>query len=177
MAIIDNMRKTLIIALALSMLSCADKDDNLIDSIPRHTADSLALATMVMERERAMIKKDVSLAMSHFSEDATWINSQGYLFEGEKHVKEFHTMMTSRDSVDYYYEIGEPRIRLIDTKNAIVYYSWKMFWYSKFNPTDTTFKEIGLMTLHANKQSDQWKWIAVTNQHTPWFYERIVAVE
>ena len=42
--------------------------------------DSLTLATMITEREQAMINKDISSALSQFSEDATWINSQGYYF-------------------------------------------------------------------------------------------------
>jgi hypothetical protein len=34
-------------------------------------------------------------------------------------------------------------------------------------------REIGLMTLLAHKSGSTWQWIAVTNQHTPEFYERI----
>lgn len=139
--------------------------------------DSLLLAQMIAERETAMIKKDINLAMDQFSEDATWINSQGYFFEGKEEVKKFHGMLAENDSLDYYYEAGIPRIQVLDQKNAIAYYSWKMFWYRKQMPRDTTFKEIGLMTLHAQKQQGVWKWCAVTNQHTPWFYEEIRPVK
>ena len=60
-----------------------------------------------------------------------------------------------------------------DSSNAIACYAWKMYWYSKINPADTVNREIGLMTLTAQKRLGQWYWIAVTNQHTPWFYDVI----
>lgn len=140
-------------------------------------SDSLQLLEMISHREDAMINKDLDVAMAQFTENATWINSQGYYFEGIDEVKKFHRMLADNDSRDYYYEAGTPRIRITDQHNALVYYSWKMFWYKKANKTDTTFKEIGLMTLVAQKQKNEWKWIAVTNQHTPWFYERIDPVK
>ncbi|MCK5443354.1 MAG: hypothetical protein KAJ23_15825 [Maribacter sp.] len=140
------------------------------------SGDSLAIAQMISIREQSMINKDIKLAMGQFSEDATWINSQGYYFEGKNNVSKFHSMLTGNDSLDYYYEAGQPRIRVIDSKNALAYYSWKMFWFKKEIPADTTFKEIGLMTLTAHKQKNKWKWVAVTNQHTPWFYENVAPV-
>lgn len=139
--------------------------------------DSLALVQMIALREEAMIKKDIALAMPQFSEGATWINSQGYLFEGKKELEKFHLMFANNDSLDYCYEISEPKIRFLDGNNALAYYSWKMFWFKKENPADTTFKEIGLMTLSAQKQNEEWKWVAVTNQHTPWFYDKIEPVQ
>jgi hypothetical protein len=80
------------------------------------------------------------------------------------------------DSLDYSYEAGSPRVRIIDPNIAIVYYSWKMYWYRKNGQQDTINKEIGLMTLTAQKIENKWKWIAVTNQHTPWFYNEIEPV-
>lgn len=139
--------------------------------------DSLQLVQLIIDRERAMIEKDIDLAMSQFSNDATWINSQGYFFQGKTELKKFHRMLSGNDSLDYYYEAGEPRIRILGAKNAIAYYSWKMFWYRKENPRDTTFKEIGLMTLNAQKENEKWQWTAVTNQHTPWFYNEIKPVQ
>ena len=85
-------------------------------------------------------------------------------------------MLAGRDSVDYYYEAGTPRIRILDSDNALAYYSWKMFWFDSAQPSDTTFKETGLMSLTAQRRSGEWRWVAVTNQHTPWFYEEIEAV-
>ena len=138
--------------------------------------DSLTIDSMIRIRERAMINKDIASAMTQFSDHATWINSQGYYFEGKKHILEFHNMLAGNDSLDYYYKAGKPKIRIIDSNNALAYYGWKMFWYKKEVPTDTTYREIGLMTLTAHKTDRTWQWIAVTNQHTPWFYEEILPV-
>ncbi|MGI9550437.1 MAG: hypothetical protein ACR2MT_04505 [Aurantibacter sp.] len=139
-------------------------------------SDSLAVVNMIAVREQAMVNKDIDAAMGQFSEDATWINSQGYYFEGKDNVSKFHSMLAGNDTLDYYYEAGKPRIRIINSKNALAYYSWKMFWYKKEMPSDTTFKEIGLMSLTAHKYPHGWKWVAVTNQHTPWFYNDIEPV-
>mgnify|MGYP003888710291 CR=1 FL=1 len=49
--------------------------------------DSLALAQMIALREEAMIAKDVTLVMPQFADDATWINSQGYFFEGKNELE------------------------------------------------------------------------------------------
>lgn len=154
-------------------LSCEQRKPEPSQIVNLQKEDSLEIAQMITVREQAMIKKDIQTALDQFSENATWINSQGYYFEGREHVAKFHQMLTGNDSLDYYYEAGKPRIRLIDPKNAIAYYSWKMFWYKKATPADTTFKEIGLMTLSAHKENTHWKWTAVTNQHTPWFYENV----
>lgn len=139
-------------------------------------SDKTILSNMIAIREQAMIDKDVAIAMSQFSDDITWINSQGYYFEGKKSVYEFHEMLVKNKTSDYLYEAGEPRIRIIDSHNAIVYYSWKMFWFDKGYPKKISKEEIGLMTLSAQKQQGKWYWLAVTNQHTPWFYETINTV-
>lgn len=123
-----------------------------------------------------MIRKDINSAMSQFSDNVTWINSQGYYFQGKSEVLNFYNMLAENDSLDYYYKAGIPRIRIIDANNALAYYSWKMFWYKKVTPTDTVNREIGLMTLTAKKYDGNWKWIAITNQHTPWFYDKIEPV-
>jgi uncharacterized protein (TIGR02246 family) len=128
---------------------------------------------MIATREKAMIEKDIETAMSQFSDDATWINSQGYYFEGKKNVHEFHGMLAGNNPRDYTYEAGSPRIRIIDPSNAIAYYSWKMFWFERDAPEIIVNEEIGLMTLTAQKRDGRWLWIAVTNQHTPWFSESI----
>jgi len=128
---------------------------------------------MIKIREQAMVNKEVGLAMLQFSDDITWINSQGYFFEGKKSVLEFHEMLVNNKTSDYFYEAGSPRVRIIGPNNAIVYYSWKMFWFDIGHPKEVKKKEIGLMTLSAQKQQGKWYWVAVTNQHTPWFYEAI----
>jgi uncharacterized protein (TIGR02246 family) len=138
--------------------------------------DSLVLAGMIEVREQAMINKDIDTAMSQFSEDITWINSQGYFFEGKQSVLEFHNMLANDNPLDYLYEAGKPRIRITSPDSAIAYYSWKMLWFEKGHPEAISKKEIGLMTLSAQKKDGIWRWIAVTNQHTPWFYEEIETV-
>ncbi|MCL6266900.1 nuclear transport factor 2 family protein [Flagellimonas myxillae] len=160
---------------ALSFASCQNEKASTA-TINQKESDSLVLAQMISLREEAMIKKDAALVMPQFSENATWINSQGYFFEGKKELEKFHLMFTKNDSLDYYYEIGKPKIRFLDNNSALAYYSWKMFWFKKEHPADTTFKEIGLMTLSAQKQNEKWEWVAVTNQHTPWFYDSIEPV-
>lgn len=166
------MRYLTIILLPL-LLSCNQSGSNEQDGSSSSSADSRQLAEMVTVREKAMIEKDIDTAMSQFGDDATWINSQGYFFEGKQNVLEFHSMLAGNDTLDYFYEAGAPRIRLVDAYNAIAYYSWKMFWFRKDNPEDIVTREIGLMTLFAQKRQGRWYWIAVTNQHTPSFYDVI----
>ncbi|WP_411029953.1 nuclear transport factor 2 family protein [Spongiimicrobium sp. 3-5] len=173
-----NARKTaarFLMVLILCSISCKKKEGE-----HKHDtsimSDSLSLVQMIAIREKAMIKRDIKLAMDQFADNATWINSQGYYFEGKEHVANFHNMLIGNDSLDYYYEAGEPRVRILDNRNALAYYSWKMFWYKREKPADTTFREIGLMTLTAHKTNKDWEWVAVTNQHTPWFYDSITPV-
>ena len=170
---IQNM--TLVTIFMMSLWSCKQSDvpGNKQVSIK---GDSLMLVKMISEREKAMIDKDINQAMSQFSEDITWVNSQGYYFEGKGEVLKFHNMLAQNDSLDYYYRAGIPKVRIIDVDNAVAYYSWKMFWYKRENPKDTVNKEIGLMSLTARKIENQWKWIAITNQHTPWYYDEIEPV-
>ena len=166
--------KNLMFVFLLVLASC---QGNTPDSAP-NGADleeivSTRLMDMISVREKAMIEKDIATAMSQFDEDATWINSQGYFFEGKSSVLEFHQMLAGNDSRDYLYEAGVPKIRVLDSSNAIAYYSWKMFWYEKGAPQNVVNREIGLMTLSAQKRDGRWYWVAVTNQHTPSFYEVI----
>jgi uncharacterized protein (TIGR02246 family) len=156
--------KHLLIALIPLILFCAS---------PSHPDDAEQLAKMIAAREKAMIEGDVDTAMSQFNDDATWINSQGYFFEGKQNVLEFHGMLAKSETRGYTYEAGSPKIRLLDASNAIAYYSWKMFWFDKNAPDIIVNEEIGLMTLTAQKRKGVWRWIAVTNQHTPTFYESI----
>ena len=48
-----------------------------------------------------------------------------------------------------------------------------MRWFERYDPDTIVNDEIGLMTLTARKQEGRWQWVAVTNQHTPWFFETI----
>lgn len=170
------MKSTFIICLILSILSCSSPPSP-TDQSDLMSNDSLILEGMIQTRERSMIHKEIQPVMAQFSEDITWINSQGYFFKGIEEIRNFHLMMMGNDSLDYVYQAGKPRIRLIDSEHALAYYSWKMFWYQTHAPHDTVNREIGLMSLTARKINQQWKWIAVSNQHTPWFYESIEPVK
>jgi uncharacterized protein (TIGR02246 family) len=140
---------------------------------PDAVGDTEALTNMVIQREHAMQAKDATLAMQQFSDDATWINSQGYYFEGKSAVAKFHNLLTQDPQRDYHYEAGSPRIRLLDSSNAVVYYSWKMTWFERDKPEKIINPEVGLMTLTAQKRDGKWYWVAITVQHTPWFYQSI----
>jgi len=170
------MKKTLFTLAMFGTISCQPEIPDNQTGMNSLQLDSLQLLEMISIREKSMIEKDIATAMSQFSQDATWINSQGYFFEGKYNVLKFHNMLAGNDSLDYYYEAGVPRVRVIDNHNALVYYSWKMFWYKRSYPSDTTNKELGLMTLTAQKRKGNWYWVAITNQHIPWFYKEIAPV-
>ena len=80
------------------LFSCNHSGPNTQDGAYSNSADSRQLAEMIAVREKAMIEKDIDTAMSQFSDDATWINSQGYFFEGKQNVLEFHSMLAGRVS-------------------------------------------------------------------------------
>jgi uncharacterized protein (TIGR02246 family) len=158
------------VALLLSLFQPAVADQALSQEI---ASDLETLTNMVTQRERAMQAKNASQAMEQFSDDATWVNSQGYYFEGKSAVAKFHAMLTQDPQRDYHYEVGTPRVRLLDSSNAIVYYSWKMTWFERGDPEEIINPEVGLMTLNAQKRDGKWYWVAITVQHTPWFYQSI----
>jgi len=170
------MKIHILFVIVAVFLSCDQKASIEAKGLISFAADSLLLTEMIATREMAMVEKDMNLAMAQFTNDATWINSQGYFFEGKENIIKFHNMLAGNDSLDYYYEAGTPRIRVFDSRNAIAYYSWKMFWHRKDSPADTVIKETGLMTLSAQKRESRWLWVAVTNQHTPWFYDAVEPV-
>jgi uncharacterized protein (TIGR02246 family) len=169
------MKKTILI-LAFPLICCDLKPAHYA---PRHAVaeeDGQELTAMISAREKAMIAKNIAPVMKQFADDATWINSQGYLFEGKEVIEKFHIMLFNNDSLDYEYVAGKPRIRILDDRNALVYYGWQMNWVARNDRADTTKREIGLMTLTAQKVDTTWQWRAVTNQYTPWYYEKLDAV-
>lgn len=155
--------------ITLFICSCGTPSDNTV--IHKSENDSLVLVQMVNERENAMKNKDIPAIMKQFSDDATFINAAGYYNANKKEIEFFHNNLTHMDSIGYYYKAGDVHVRILDSQNALVYYPWRMDWFQTSNIKDTIKKEIGLMTLSAQKRKDKWFWIAITNQHTPEYFE------
>ena len=168
--------KKLVLIIAISLLGCYREPTHFISREAIRAIDKQKIEDMIAAREQGMIAKDLASVMNQFSENATWINSQGYYFEGKPVIEKFHKMMFDNDSLDYEYLAGKAKVRVLDNQNASAYYGWQMNWIHRINTNDTVNKEIGLMTLTAQKTDSTWHWKAVTNQHTPWFYKSIVPV-
>lgn len=162
--------------------------------------DSVALVKMVRDRAVARGKHDIIAELSQFSDDATFINSDGLLLPDKKaienHLKESNASGDSSETFEIklseiqpptgvllyrnfkggwidlcdQYTAGNIKIRIIDKNNALVYYPWRIDSFLRSNPKDTIISEIGLMTLSAQRRNDQWFWIAITNQHTPEYF-------
>jgi uncharacterized protein (TIGR02246 family) len=164
------MRTTtiLIISSLLFLNSC---DNTEVSEKNNSTNDSLFLIEMVHVRENAMKKKDISTVMAQFSDDATFINGEGYYLANKEEIAAFHKGLTQSDSIGYYYIAGHVHVRMLDDKNALVYYPNRMDWYNVSNPTDTIEKETRLMTLSAQKRNGTWQWVAITNQQTPEYFD------
>ena len=138
--------------------------------------DSTQLTTMIENRAIYMQTKNFKEMERQFTDDISWINSQGYLFDGKKDVMLFLNGLTKKKNRGYIYQAGTPKIKIIDRKNAIVNYAWNMLWHKKENITDTIYNEIGLMTLYCVKEKNEWKFTSIVVQHTPYFYDTIEAI-
>ncbi len=136
-----------------------------------YASDSLILLSMVQMRQFAMQKKDVPAMMKQFSDDATFINPAGYIYRNKSEIETYHNTLTHLDSITYYYATGAVQLRMLDGNNALIYYPWRMDWYNVAHPADTLYKEFGLFTISAQKRNTTWYWIAVTDQHTPEFFD------
>jgi uncharacterized protein (TIGR02246 family) len=160
---------TIHILFALFLTSCFNGDR----SGEKHdlTKDSLTLTKMVHERESAMKTKNIPAVMAQFSDDATFINGDGYYLANKKEIEEFHKALTRGDSISYYYIAGKVLVRMLDDNNALVYYPNRMDWYRVSKPKDTIEKEIRLLTLSAQKRKGKWQWIAITNQQTIEYFD------
>ena len=89
--------KTLYILLILHILISGCDSTPEQRTAPGET-DIEILTTMISFREQAMATNDVAAAMMHFADDATWINSQGYYFEGRDELENFHRMLAEDTS-------------------------------------------------------------------------------
>ena len=70
--------RTIPILILISILYSCNTGSNDTGLKYNSTEDSLALVKMVNERETAMKKKDIHAVMAQFSDDATFINGEGY---------------------------------------------------------------------------------------------------
>jgi hypothetical protein len=136
-----------------------------------YASDSLILLNMVQNRQVAMKRKDVPAMLKQFSDDATFINPSGYFYENKAEIEAYHNTLTHLDTITYYYSTGSVELRMLDANNALIYYPWRMDWYNIAHPADTLYQEFGLFTITAQKRNTTWYWIAVTDQHTPEFFD------
>ena len=109
--------------------------------------------------------------MAQFSDDATFINGEGYYLANKAEIAAFHKGLTQSGSNGYYYIAGHVHVRMLDNNNALVYYPNRMDWYRNSSPKDTIEKETRLLTLSAQKRNGTWQWVAITNQQTPEYFE------
>ena len=86
----------------------------------------------------------MTIVMSQFAEDATFINGDGYYLANKSEIGEFHNALKKSDSISYHYVAGKTLVRMLDSKNALVYYPNRMDWYKISKPTDTIEKETRL---------------------------------
>jgi len=161
----------LIAILILFLSSCSN---NKSDAKYDQANDSLTLIMMARDRESAMRNKNITAVMAQFSDDATFINGGGFYFANKKEITEFHKNLIQNDSISYHYIAGNIHVRMLDFKNALVYYPNRMDWYRVSNPKDTIEKETRLLTLSAQKRSGKWQWIAITNQQTPEYFDDLI---
>jgi uncharacterized protein (TIGR02246 family) len=158
----------LIVASLLLLNSCGNTE---IKETNSSTSDSIILVKMVHVRETAMKKKDMDAVMAQFSDDATFINGEGYFLANKAEIAAFHKGLTQSNSIGYYYIAGYVHVRMLDNNNALVYYPNRMDWYRNSNPKDTIEKETRLLTLSAQKRNGTWQWVAITNQQTPEYFD------
>lgn len=136
-----------------------------------YSSDSLILLSMIQTRQISMKKKDMPAVMKQFADDATFINPAGYFYQNKKEIESYYNTVTHLDSINYYYSTGSLELRMLDGNNALIYYPWRMDWFNIAKPADTLYKEYGLFTITAQKRNTTWYWIAVTDQHTPDFFD------
>lgn len=165
------MKTATVLFISFLFLNSCGSNNTEIKETNNSTSDSIILMKMINERENAMKKKDIDAVMAQFSDDATFINGEGYYLANKAEIAAFHKGLTQSDSIGYYYIAGHVHVRMLDNKNALVYYPNRMDWYRVSNPKDTIEKETRLLTLSAQKRNGNWQWVAITNQQTPEYFD------
>ena len=159
---------SIVISFLLFLSSCTNDNEGKDSGSKR---DSLTLLQMVRDRESAMKERNIDAVMAQFSDDATFINGDGYFLANKAEITAFHIGLTQSDSIGYHYIAGNVHVRILDENNALVYYPNRMDWYRFSNPKDTIEKETRLLTLSAQKRHGTWQWIAITNQQTIEYFD------
>jgi uncharacterized protein (TIGR02246 family) len=137
----------------------------------RANNDSVALAKTVVDYIEATKRNDRRGELAVFADDATFITTSGRYIGGIKALEAFYdNLVGTTDSVRYVN--GAPAVRLLDDRNALVYYTWKINWYWRGRPP--MLDDIGMMTITAQKRGDRWYWLAITSQRLPEFVDQIV---
>lgn len=138
-----------------------------------YASDSLILLSMMQTQQFAMQKKDLSTVMKPFADDANLVNPAGYFYSNKKEIEEYYITMNHLDTISYKYSSGNVDLRMLDGNNALIYYTWEMDWYNIKQPGKILYKESGLVSIVAQKRNTVWQWVALTNQHTPEFFEEL----
>ena len=138
-----------------------------------YAPDSLIILSMMQTQQFAMQRKDLSAVMKPFADDASLVNPAGYFYANKKEIEEYYNTMNHLDTITYNYSSGNVDLRMLDGNNALIYYPWEMDWYNIKQPGKILYKEFGLMSISAQKRNTMWQWVAVTNQHTPEFFEEL----
>ncbi len=168
---------TVLIISSLLFLNSFDTNDNNTEASKKNNLkkDSLILIKMVHVRESAMKKKDIDAVMTQFSHDATFINGEGYYLASKAEIAAFHKGLTQSDSIGYYYIAGHVHVRMLDNKNALVYYPNRMDWYKVANPKDTIEKETRLLTLSAQKRNATGSGLLLQINKTPEYFDDLTS--
>ena len=70
---------------------------------------------MIGEHIQAMQTKNMEMFSSQFTDDAVWINTDGYYYAGRQAIANYHKGLFQ---MDYYIKHGKVLIRTSDDKNA-----------------------------------------------------------
>ncbi|RYY99917.1 MAG: nuclear transport factor 2 family protein [Chitinophagaceae bacterium] len=159
-------------ALGLLLASCTAPADT--EEPDKAAKDSATLIGMLRAREKAMIDRDLDAIVQPFDSSASFINGGGYYYSGIEEIREFHRDMFENDSLTYTFKTGTPFVRMLKRRTALVYYPWAQDWTMKTGASDT-LHETGVMTIIAQKERGEWKWMSMTNQRTKEYFNDLRA--
>ncbi len=115
------MKTATLLFISFLFLNSCGSNNTEINETNNSASDSIILVQMINDRENAMKKKDIDAVMAQFSDDATFINGEGYYLANKAEIAAFHKGLTQSNSIGYYYIAGHVHVRMLDNKNALVY--------------------------------------------------------